>query len=393
MLEPVQPNLPALWPDAMLIMGIGWDNQMRPLSFALLLSLACAALARAQPNQMQFEAYPPAPLMQTLMGDHAWKIYATGEIDLEAGKRLEALIANKRIPLGSYLYLHSPGGHLLGGIKLGQAIRAHLLQTSIGQFDDTGKLKTTKPGYCYSACALAFLGGEYRYLPEGSIYGVHRIFWEQHTSADADIAQIASAAVVEYIKTMGVDTKLFALASQAGSSQVITPSAETLLSLNVINNGSKPVKWTIESITGGIYLKGEQETLRGINKFMLTCSPREPMHLYAIFDAGQNTNEVMTWPTHWLFYDGKKIEIENKLVKRSIANGWVNLLYLADPALIAIIVSTKSEIGVGLSPTPEAKIFNGFESMPFEGGAAKLPGFLQVCGPQRAVSSTARSVR
>jgi hypothetical protein len=124
---------------------------------------------------------------------------------------------------------------------------------------------------------LAFLGGEYRYLPDASIYGVHRFFWQEHTSADADVAQIVSAAVVEYIKTMGVDTKLFALASQAGSSQAVTPSAEALLSLNVINNGSKPVKWTIESITGGIYLKGEQETALGINKFMFTCPAHAPM--------------------------------------------------------------------------------------------------------------------
>jgi hypothetical protein len=137
----------------------------------------------------------------------------------------------------------------------------------------------------------------------------------------------------------------------------------------------------------------EQETSFGINKFMLTCPARGPMHLYAIFDAGQNTDDVMTWPTHWLFYDGNHIAIENKLLKKSVTNGWINLEYLADPALISIITSTKSEIGVGLSPAPGSAIFNGFDMMPFTGGAAKLPGFLQVCGPRRASDSTQGSAR
>jgi len=179
-----------------------------------------------------------------------------------------------------------------------------------------------------------------------------------------------------------VDTKVFALASQAGPSEAITPSTDTLLELNVINEGRKPVKWTIESVTGAIYLKGEQETALGMNKFMLTCPARGPMALYAIFDAGQNTDDVMTWSTHWLFFDEGKMQIEDRLYNKSVKNGWVNLIYRVDATLLAAIVGAKSVIGVGLSPAPGAAIFSGFAYMPFEGGAAKLPGFLQVCGPR-----------
>src|SRR5262249_39020062 len=153
-------------------------------------------------------------------------------------------------------------------------------------------------------------GGEYRFLPEGSVYGVHRFFWKEPSAANADVAQIISAAVVEYIKSMGVDTKIFALASQAGPSDAITPSRAALLALNVINEGRKPVKWTIESITGGIYLKGEQETANGINKFILICpASHDPMRLYVIFDAGENTDEVMGWQTNWLYVDGGRMQI------------------------------------------------------------------------------------
>jgi hypothetical protein len=80
-------------------------------------------------------------------------------------------------------------------------------------------------------------------------------FWKSPTSDDAGLAQVVSSTVVEYIRSMGVDTKIFALASQAGPSDVITLSHEQLLALNVVNDGRKPAKWTVESIPQGLYLK------------------------------------------------------------------------------------------------------------------------------------------
>jgi hypothetical protein len=41
---------------------------------------------------------------------------------------------------------------------------------------------------------------------------------------------------------------------------------------------------------------------------------RSSSTLTVIFETGKNADEVMTWPTHWLFYDGNQMEIENKLV-------------------------------------------------------------------------------
>jgi len=351
---------------------------MRRALLALLFFLCGPAEAWCQEGIMRFVALPPAPLIEKLMGDHAWSIYAAGEIDADAGKRLDALIVEKKIPGASLLFLNSPGGNLLGGMALGRVIRENALYTYVGQFNSSSTTDT-KPGYCYSACALAFLGGKYRYLIKGSVYGVHRFFWKGHSSNDADIAQILSAGVVEYIRSMGVDTKLFALASQAGASEAVTPSEDELLALNVINNGREPAKWTIESIPGAIYLKGEQETAIGMNKFMLTCPAKGPMYLYAIFDAGQNTDEVMTWYVNWLFLDGTQSEIEDHLINKTVTNGWINLIYRVDDGLLAAIAKAKSTVGIGLSPTPGAAIFNGFSDMPFRDGAMKLPGFLQVC--------------
>ena len=140
---------------------------MRVRVVALFFWLVGSVIAQAQ--VIRFEAYPPHPFYETLMGEHAWQIFASGEIDASAGERLKSLITAKNIPLASRLYLNSPGGNLIGGIELGRTIRKHLLQTQVGQ-KDNGSTRSpaqltipTLPGECYSACALAFLGGEFRY--------------------------------------------------------------------------------------------------------------------------------------------------------------------------------------------------------------------------------------
>ncbi len=74
---------------------------MGRVSLALMVWLAGSTISWGQSNIMQFSAYPPTPLAQKFMGDHAWRIYATGEIDTDAGKRLAKLIADKRIPAAS----------------------------------------------------------------------------------------------------------------------------------------------------------------------------------------------------------------------------------------------------------------------------------------------------
>jgi hypothetical protein len=331
---------------------------------------------------MQFSAYPPDALYQKFMGDPAWRLFATGKIDANADKRLVALITSKSIPRGSKLYLHSPGGSLTGGMALGRVIRENELHTFIGQFDPNLKYVGSEPGYCYSACATAFLGGAFRYWTNGSVYGVHRFFWEGHSDKDADVAQILSAAVVEYIRSMGVDTKIFSLATQAGASEIVTPSHEILLALNVVNDGRKPAKWTIESLSQGsvqvIYLMGEQDTDNGMNKFMLVCPANAPMFLHAIFDVGGNAEQVMTFPVNWLFLDDKLVRMDKELASKEIINGKINLTYRVNTTLLNAISRAKT-IGVGLQGGVGAAVYSGFNYMPFVGGAAKLPGFLAVC--------------
>ena len=364
----------------------GYTSMRVCLTF--LICIFAPTAARCQTNVLQFTAYPKDALYQNLMNDFAWKIFATGEIDPDAAARLEALIQNKRIPQGSILYLSSPGGSLAGGITLGRIIRKYGLNTSIGQSDPSQNNVGIKPGYCYSACATAFLGGVFRYWNEGSVYGVHRFFSNVHSDKDADTAQIVSAALVEYIRSMGVNTKIFSIASQAGADDVITPPHEVLLQLNVINDGREPPKWTIESVPQMMYLKGEQETDNGVNKFLVICpADKGTLVLIGMFEGGPNIKRTFTFPVNWLFLDGGQLRIDRQLQGKEIVNDHVIMLtYFLDAHLLAAISNAKT-VGIGLQPSTASPIFAGFNYMPFAEGAAKLPGFLAVCnrGPGQHV--------
>src|SRR5690606_21975352 len=152
---------------------------------------------------------------------HRSHIFASGEIGPHDGERLAEFVRAKDVIFGSEIYLHSPGGSLAGGINLGKAIREAGLNTTVAQRSNGSDELATDPGECYSACALAYIGGRFRWWMDGSRIGVHRFYWDSQSPSDVDLAQIISATVVEYIKSMNVDTGLFEISSQAGRDEII----------------------------------------------------------------------------------------------------------------------------------------------------------------------------
>jgi hypothetical protein len=206
---------------------------------------------------MDFEASPP-DMATLLRGGSTWDIFATGEVGLRDGEKLEQLLAEKSIPDGSELHINSGGGSLVGGMDLGRVIRSHALTTHVGKKgSQKDGFQFAEPGYCMSAAALAFLGGEFRFIGNGSRYGVHRFTLGEQTLESVDRAQVLAASVVDYIRSMGVDTELFTLASECPADDILELPPDTMKRLNVVNNGVKSTKWTIESIEEGLYLKGE----------------------------------------------------------------------------------------------------------------------------------------
>lgn len=326
---------------------------------------------------MDFEACPP-DLGTLLRGGSSWNIFATGEVDLYAGERLQRLLTEKQVPAGSEFYLHSTGGSLIGGMNLGRVIRSYNLITHVGK---KGRLEDgfqhTESGYCMSASALAFLGGEFRFVGQDSRFGVHRFTLGKPSVGGVDDAQVLSASVVEYIRSMGVETELFSLASDCPADDMLELHVDTLKRLNVVNNGIKQVVWTIESIEGAVYLKGHRETLYGMQKFLLVLPSEGQMYMYVIFDGGQRASEIMAMEYDKLSIDGEILPLQELRIQRFNDNGRINLMYQVTPEILAKLGSAK-RIGYYLQHLPDAAMFVGYDNFPFEQGATKLPGLLGV---------------
>ena len=238
---------------------------------ALFISICFRPTQAQEPHPMTFSGY--APPMPAVLGT-AWTIFGDGLIDQGTADKLQQFLTDHNVPYSSNLHLNSNGGNLAEGIKLGRLIRRSQLFTYVGRSGD--KLFDSKPGECYSACALAFLGGLFRFNHKGSLYGVHR-FYSASTgeTISSDTAQIISAAIVGYIQEMQVNPSLFSFMTEAGSDEIKLVPDKDQLRLNVVNNGEGPTTWTMESKLGGLYLRGAREMWRGMNKFLIVCEPRQ----------------------------------------------------------------------------------------------------------------------
>jgi hypothetical protein len=348
--------------------------------FLLILWVASTASAR-EIGQLNILGVPEPPEMQMFTGN-AWALYLGGDIDTNAAERLENYIVQHKVPAESWAILNSPGGSLFGGMALGNIIRKYRLRTDVGA-RGTNATRTLDYGVggCYSACTLAYVGGSFRFLHDGSHFGIHRFAFSSPQENGVrenqmDVAQVASAAIVAYLRSMDIDTDLFTLSTKAGPTEIYEPSLPELQKLNVVTNGFNKPKWTIESNNGLLYLKGERDTVYGINKLLMFCPPKSSMILHIIFDAQGHDNELMSFTAHSLVIDDQEYPITSEWKK--IEHGWFNSEYVLTTQQLLAIGSSKS-VGVIVQGGYGAPVFLGFNSMPFEDGAKKLIGLLRSC--------------
>ncbi len=324
---------------------------------------------------MEISGFPPE--LPTQFVGSAWWVYLDGPIEPDTPTRFEKYIQDRKVPPGSYIVLNSPGGNLFAGMELGRLFRKFAFSTDVGKKEPGSKQRFNMiSGGCYSACAFAYLGGRFRYLKAGSIYGVHRFSFRENSKVDADIAQVTSSEIVSYIAAMGANIDLFRLSTSAAASGMKELDKKTLERLNVVNNGATTPVWTIESLQGRLYAKGERVTdISGINKFMVLCENRK-VTLYAVFDAVGRGDEMMKMPVHDLMINGKPMPL--RLQNREIVNGWINLFYDLNPSQIKSILRA-DWVGVTLRYSREAGVFLGFDGMSFAEGREKVNGVINNC--------------
>jgi hypothetical protein len=356
--------------------GARWMTKLnRNLAMLVVVTVCASRIVAGSPvNAAEISGYPPME-PQLIFSSASW-IYIDGEIDAGTSAALEDYINRNGVTEGSKVRLNSPGGDLYGGMALGRTIRKYRLNTDVGVAPLQGKERyESGPGYCYSACAIAFLGGQFRYLQTDSHYGVHRFYFSGNNNNGADVAQVVSASIVNYLREMEIDIGLFEASTIAGKEEVYEPARSDLEHLNVINNGfTKPV-WTVESNDGQLYLKGERQTVNGINKFIVMCS-NSKLALYIIFDPQGRQEEVMNFPAHSLVIDGQNAPIKPASAK--ILNGWFNGIYNLTSSQWEKLEKAEN-VGVIIRGAYEAPIFLGFDAMPFDEGKKKLAGLVNNC--------------
>ena len=347
---------------------------MRLLILLILLFIMSDSSVAQQ--RMVFRGQPPSAPIEVV--GNSWTIYATGEIDADAADRLRVYLEKNKIPEKSILALHSPGGSLLGGMELGRVVRSAGLFTYVGQ-ESSDPDDLLKPGECYSACALAFLGGKYRWIRDASIYGVHRFSFSAQSSADVELTQVLSASIVQYIRAMGSDPSLFSAMTAASSNSIKILSQNELKKWKVVNNGYDSTAWTIETADDVLYLKGTRYTWRGVNKFILVCGSNKPMFLYAIFDPEGREDEILKMKSYSLFINDTAIPLSGHVVGPPVlVNGWINVAFSLDKKLLTAIRNAK-DVGVALQFAYNSSTFAGFDDMDFSEGAKKLPALIPIC--------------
>jgi hypothetical protein len=326
-------------------------------------------------NTLAITGLPPELPIE--VGGSSWFIFLDGAIDSEAPTRFEHYVKKNNIPDRSIVYLNSPGGSLVAGIELGRLFREYGLSTNIGRKSPTStKRFDVEVGSCYSACAYAYLGGQFRYYKTGSRYGVHQFKSRGPVSVDEGSVQIASAAIVEYLRSMDIDTDLFGLSASAGPAGMNEIDKPTLERLNVVNNGRTRPVWTIESNDGHLYLKGQRITEEsGTNKFIVYCDGQQ-LKLLAIFDALRRETELMNMTAHSLLIDGEPHPV--KAMSKRIQNGSFNVvLGLSRQEILAL---RKAEsVGVAVQFLHGAPIFFGYDGMRIADGREKLAGIVNQC--------------
>jgi hypothetical protein len=326
---------------------------------------------------MDFVVIPP-DRMTLLRKGTSWQVFASGSVDLTDDQKLGYFLQENKIPYGSEIYIHSGGGSLVGGMSLGRVIREHGMIARVGRqgkFEDG--FQHAMDGHCMSAAALAFLGGDFRFVGERSQYGVHRFAIENAGTKDIDGAQAVSASVVEYIRSMDVDVELFSIAAEWATDDIFVIPSPTLMRLNVTNDGFKPTAWSIESMDGVLYLRGARDTIYGVQKFLLVFPSSGDMWMHIIFDGGANADDMLEMESDRLLIDGEFILLHELRVSRFNDFGRINMMYKVTDEIMEKLRGAK-KIGFILQHVADAFIFVGYDQFPFEDGASKLPGLLSL---------------
>lgn len=203
---------------------------LRAASTAALLCF-CAAAAPGAAKAMEFSV---VPFSAGSCGAQCPEVIgATGEITSSTPDEFLAFVqshvSDRR--LRSIVLIHSPGGSVVGSMKLGLMFR----KTGVAAVVARASAGGVGAGSCYSACVYAFMGGGKRVVPPQSRIGVHRMSYEDFERDFSTLEYRARAhygtpdavgQLSNYARSMGVSGEAIAVAERVSPNEIhiVTPS-------------------------------------------------------------------------------------------------------------------------------------------------------------------------
>lgn len=256
---------------------------------AVLMPAPMAALAQTE-APMVFSPGDNSPkeiIKRAIIDQFTPRIYATGVITEDSADQLKAY-AHQHGLTSAKVVLNSPGGSLIGGLRLGMVIRQLNFDTEVGAEAWSDEAHVTSS--CASACAYAFAGGVSRYYGVDSRLGLHQFASSEGGTLRA--GQEISALVVAYLQKMGVDTTAFALASRATPDDMVWLDEASALALGLANNGTLATTAEVKVVQGVPYLRLEQTRQDVKGRAILTCNSEAYLLMVGIVTDPKTTKNL-----------------------------------------------------------------------------------------------------
>jgi hypothetical protein len=185
-------------------------------------------------------------------------IQATGQIGRLTPDVFDLFLSLLHGPVPREIHLHSPGGKLEAGIKLGAAFRAHRLTTVVSRAVPIGagpeggprELFVYQDPECDSSCTYAFIGGVARRFGAEANFGVHRFSTKDATPEDY---QMETAVLAQHLFDMGVDPYLLSLASSKSYDDIRWVTVEEAEKMRVIFDDNSKTDFNVFTKDGKPY--------------------------------------------------------------------------------------------------------------------------------------------
>ncbi|WP_349366259.1 MAG: hypothetical protein ABL311_18955 [Nitratireductor rhodophyticola] len=323
---------------------------------------------------MEFVYTSPQTEVEELIGGH-FCVNAFGTIETGDANRFKRFIEASRVPPRTTVYIHSTGGNVEEAMEIGRSIRDGWLGTSVGKYilDADPSIspmvpRRMLPGKCLSAATLVYLGGRLRFLDGDARFGVHQFSFKNPSPEILSKSQMLSARIARYIVDMGINPEFLELSASVESERIELVSKGELERLGVVTGGMTNPEWTVQARGGGIYARGERDSLFGHHKVMLIYERNLGFAFIGVIEAQGRERELTSFGLVEIVVNGEDIRIDiTSRCERKINGIYVNILVPITEDEARTLAYSES-FGVQVRYNREAELFLGISAMNTEGG-------------------------